>query len=47
MSTQYSRYFNEEMEPLSGDALHDLHQEKFIKQVVYIYKNSPFYHEKF
>lgn len=47
MSTQYSRYFNEEMETLSGDALHDLHQKKFLRQVEYIYTHSPLYHEKF
>ena len=47
MESKYGRFFNEEMETLSGDALHDLHQERFLKQVEYLYHNSPLYKDKF
>ncbi|MFZ7110954.1 MAG: phenylacetate--CoA ligase family protein [Desulfatiglandales bacterium] len=47
MESQYSNFFNEEMETLTADALHDLHEGKFLKQVEYLYHHSPLYQEKF
>jgi phenylacetate-CoA ligase len=46
MKPPYGPYFNEEMETLSDDALHNLHQEKFLKQLEYLYKHSPLYQDK-
>jgi len=47
MGKKYSNIFNEELETISADALHDLHKKKFIKQFEYLMANSPFYQEKF
>jgi len=47
MGQQYSNIFNEALETISADALHDLHEKKFIKQFEYLMTNSPFYQEKY
>lgn len=47
MSSSERNIFNEEMETLSGEALKELHQERFLKQFEYLYNNSPLYQEKF
>jgi phenylacetate-CoA ligase len=47
MSADNRAYFNEEMETISADALHDLHQGRFLNQFAYLYENSPMYTEKF
>ncbi len=47
MSSNENNIFNEEMETLSGDALYELHQKKFLKQFEYLFNNSPLYKEKF
>ena len=46
MSMDDRNYFNEPMETLSADALYHLHQEMFLKQVDYLYHNSPLYADK-
>lgn len=47
MSSKSKNMFNEKMETLTGDALHELHQEKFLSQFEYLYNNSKLYQEKF
>jgi phenylacetate-CoA ligase len=47
MESQAGKFWNEKLETLSGDALFDLHQEKFLKQLSYVFNSSPFYQEKF
>ena len=47
MDSPSAHYFNEEMETLSADALHNLHEEKFLTQVEYLHNHSSLYQEKF
>ncbi len=47
MSLKNDNMFNPEMETLSGDELYELHQNKFLSQFEYLYKNSKLYQEKF
>lgn len=41
------KYWNEEIETMPPDRLERLESETLSKQIEYIYKNSPFYREKF
>ncbi len=47
MSTNERNIFNPEMETLDSDGLRALHEERFLRQVKYVYDNSPLYREKF
>lgn len=47
MTENYRKFFNEEMETISKEALHELHEKKFLKQFKYVYENSKLYQEKF
>ncbi len=47
MDSKYGSFWNKELETLSGDALFDLHQEKFLKQIEHLFDHSPFYQDKF
>jgi phenylacetate-CoA ligase len=42
-----SDVFNKKIETMLPDQLHELQEEKFIKQVNYTLENSPFYQKKF
>ena len=46
MKSTSDNFWNEKMETISGDALIDIHQQKLLKQVEYVYKHSPFYRNK-
>ncbi len=47
MAKKYRALWNKNMEAISQDELHALHQEKLLKQVKYVAENSPLYKEKF
>ena len=47
MSSKKDNIFNEKLETLSGDALHDLHEKKFLSQFRYLCDHSKLYKEKF
>lgn len=47
MAEKYRHIWNEKMEAISQEELHHLHEEKLVKQVKYVYENSPMYQEKF
>ncbi len=47
MDSTYGNLWNKELETLSGDALFALHQEKFLKQIEYLFDHSAFYQDKF
>ena len=47
MSKIDGNIFNVEMETISGDALYELHQKRFLNQFQYLYDNAPMYQEKF
>jgi phenylacetate-CoA ligase len=47
MPKKYRNFWNEKMETMSQDELHQLHEQKLLKQVKYAYENSLLYHEKF
>jgi len=40
-------YWNEEMETLSMERMMEVHDEKFLKQIKYVFENSEFYQKKF
>ena len=46
MKSASDNFWNQKMETLSGDALRDIHQQKLLKQVDYVYHHSPFYRKK-
>ncbi|MBP7603786.1 MAG: AMP-binding protein [Spirochaetes bacterium] len=41
------RYWNEKVETMSAEELFRLESEKLVKEVGYVYRNSPFYRAKF
>ncbi len=41
------KYWNEEMETILADKLHDLHNKKFLSHMDYVFSKSEFYKEKF
>ena len=47
MAKKYRNCLNEKMETISQDELHQLHEQKLLKQVRHVYQNSPMYKEKF
>ena len=47
MSTSERNIFNPEMETIDSDGLRALHEERLLRQVKYVYDNSPLYREKF
>ncbi|MBW1945133.1 MAG: phenylacetate--CoA ligase family protein, partial [Deltaproteobacteria bacterium] len=47
MNSRKENIWNRELETLSTDALLHLHQEKFLKQLKYLFDSSPMYQEKF
>ena len=44
---KYKKLWNKEIELLSADALHGLHEKAFLKQYRYLLSSSPLYQEKF
>ena len=40
-------FFNEKMETMGVEELRPVQEEKFLKQMAYVWDNSPFYQEKF
>lgn len=47
MNSRKENIWNKELETLSTDALFHLHEEKFLKQLEYLFDSSPLYQEKF
>ncbi len=47
MALQPGKFWNEKREALSADALFELHKDKFLKQLKYVFDSSPFYRKKF
>ncbi len=41
------KYWNEEIETISDEGLFKLETERLVKEVSYVYENSPFYRKKF
>lgn len=47
MKPKWGNFWNEKMETLSSDELTALHQEKFLRQLAYLFEGSPFYQQKY
>lgn len=45
--TQNKKYWNEEMETLSPEMFSSIHEERLMKQLDYVWKNSVLYQEKY
>ena len=47
MKSQWNHFWNEKLDTLSSDELFHLHQQKFLKELEYVFGYSLFYQEKF
>lgn len=45
--TKYPRYWNEKMATLSLEEFHDVQEKALLKELKYVWENSPFYQKKF